>query len=244
MLSIVLARRDFREADQFITVFTEECGKRELLARGVKKITSKLSAYLMPFFVLDVEWVPGKENDLLITAQPYTTFRQIIESFEKMNVVRYAAELVDALAAAKQAETKIFNLLVSFLSAVDKDAVQYETVTLSFSLKLFALLGWQPELNRCSNCSKTVGENDAVYFNAGEGVVLHKDCLVGKATVSSGISLLSGRDRMLFKKILESPWQEQTFEVPEIVETAIRAFLVFHYHGTKKMSFLLRLPPG
>ena len=41
MLAIVLSRRDFREFDQIVSLYTKEKGKLEVLARGVKKITSK-----------------------------------------------------------------------------------------------------------------------------------------------------------------------------------------------------------
>jgi DNA repair protein RecO (recombination protein O) len=106
MLSIVLKRQDVRESDQFITLFTDEFGKREVLARGIKKITSKLSAYLMPFFILETECVPAKETDLLITAQPYQTFRTIPQDFEKMSVVSYCLALVDNLTVLKHPEPR------------------------------------------------------------------------------------------------------------------------------------------
>ena len=48
MLAIVLSRRDFREFDQMISVYTKEKGKLNLLARGVKKITSKNALASMP----------------------------------------------------------------------------------------------------------------------------------------------------------------------------------------------------
>ena len=48
MQAIVLSRRDFREFDQMISLYTREQGKLELLARGLKKVTSKNAAHLEP----------------------------------------------------------------------------------------------------------------------------------------------------------------------------------------------------
>ena len=45
MLSIVLARRDFKENDQIISLFTEEKGKMEVLARGLKKLSVKIRLF-------------------------------------------------------------------------------------------------------------------------------------------------------------------------------------------------------
>jgi len=39
MKAIVLHRRDFREYDQIVSFYTEEAGKREALAKGIKKNT-------------------------------------------------------------------------------------------------------------------------------------------------------------------------------------------------------------
>jgi DNA repair protein RecO (recombination protein O) len=50
MMAIVLSRRDFRENDQMIVLYTLEKGKIEALAKGIKKTVSKNAAFLEPFF--------------------------------------------------------------------------------------------------------------------------------------------------------------------------------------------------
>ena len=62
MLSIVLNRHDFRENDQMVSLYTKERGKVAVLAKGIKKITSKNSASLMPFSLLEADILPGKEQ--------------------------------------------------------------------------------------------------------------------------------------------------------------------------------------
>ncbi len=60
MHAIVLSRRDIREADQIITLYSREAGKQELIARGIKKITSKQTALLEPFCYMTYDVVAGK----------------------------------------------------------------------------------------------------------------------------------------------------------------------------------------
>ncbi|MFZ2978199.1 MAG: DNA repair protein RecO, partial [Candidatus Magasanikiibacteriota bacterium] len=69
MKAIVLSRRDFREADQIISLYTLEKGKMEILARGIKKITSKNSAHLEPFSLVEAEIIFGKELNYLGAVQ-------------------------------------------------------------------------------------------------------------------------------------------------------------------------------
>ena len=77
MKAIVLSRRDFRESDQIISLYTKEKGKLELLARGVKKITSKNSAHLEPFSLVDIDIAYGKEFNHLTKVQPIEYFKNI-----------------------------------------------------------------------------------------------------------------------------------------------------------------------
>ena len=55
------------ENDQIISLYTLEKGKQEVLARGVKKITSKNSAHLEPFSFVEVEIVPILREPALVS---------------------------------------------------------------------------------------------------------------------------------------------------------------------------------
>ncbi len=236
MLSIVLKRHDFRESDQFITLFTDESGKREALARGVKKITSKLSAYLTPFFIIETELVPGKETDLLIMAQPYQVFRNIPVDFEKMSVVGYAVQLVDALTVLKHPEPRIFSLLASFLAACDGGGHDSETVVASFTLKLLALLGWQPELMKCLVCGKVLG-NEPGQFSVAEGGVRHATCPSVRQPVAGVPDVfLSSADRIIFQKLLTGSWDEQVKKVSEQILSLSYVYFLYHQQGSTKIG--------
>jgi DNA repair protein RecO len=45
---IVFSKKDFKESDLLVTVYTKKYGKVFLQARGGKKITSKLSSHIEP----------------------------------------------------------------------------------------------------------------------------------------------------------------------------------------------------
>ena len=69
MQAITLSRRNFREFDQIVSLYTEDLGKVELLARGIKKITSKQAAHVEPFSLVTLEIARGKEVDHLTKVQ-------------------------------------------------------------------------------------------------------------------------------------------------------------------------------
>lgn len=142
MLAVVLARHDFRENDQIISLYTAERGKLEVLARGVKKIISKNSAYLEPCFLVDAEIVPGKEIIHLIKAQPINLFKNIRADFSKIYLAGYLMKLLDRLLKPEDTDKRIFQLTVSFLEYLDQTNLVHPLLLDAFLLKLFSLLGF------------------------------------------------------------------------------------------------------
>jgi len=67
MHSIVLSRRDLKEFDQIITLYTLEQGKIEVLAKGVKKILSKNSSSLLEGNLIEAEVIQAKEIALWLS---------------------------------------------------------------------------------------------------------------------------------------------------------------------------------
>ena len=89
MQTIVLSRRNIREADQIISLYSLEKGKVEVLAKGIKKITSKNSAHLEPFCFSEIEIIPGKELDHLGSTQSLNSFLNIRNNLEKKRLCDY-----------------------------------------------------------------------------------------------------------------------------------------------------------
>jgi DNA repair protein RecO (recombination protein O) len=57
---IILSRTDFGEADRILTVLTPQQGKLRLMAKGVRKIKSKLAGGIELFSVSDITYIRGK----------------------------------------------------------------------------------------------------------------------------------------------------------------------------------------
>ena len=142
MLAIVLSRHDFRENDQIVSLYTQEKGKMEVLARGVKKIISKNSAYLEPGFLVDAEIVSGKEITHLTKVQPINLFKNIRTDLAKISMVGYAMNTLDRLLKPGDADKRIFQLTASFLEFLDETSEVPPLLLDAFLLKIFSLLGF------------------------------------------------------------------------------------------------------
>ena len=118
MQAIVLSRRDFKESDQVVSLYTHEKGKLELLARGVKKITSKNSAHLEPFSVVDIDMAYGKELDHLTKVQGIEYFSAIRNDLQKSMAAQYVVELTDRLVHEGESDIRLFDALHSWLEFI------------------------------------------------------------------------------------------------------------------------------
>jgi len=89
-----------------------------LLARGVKKITSKNSAHLEPFSVMDIGVAHGKEIDHLTKVQPVEYFKNIRNDLEKSLAAQYVVELTDRLVHVGEVDIRLFDLLQLWLEFI------------------------------------------------------------------------------------------------------------------------------
>jgi len=143
MLSFILSRRDFREFDQIISLYTLEKGKVEVLARGVKKITSKNAAHLEPFCLVEAEIIPGKEINHLGGVVSMAYFANIRADLSKSLAAGFVVGMLDNILHEHEPDARIFNLTHSFLDFIN---IQYSISNIQlldcYIVKLLNCLGF------------------------------------------------------------------------------------------------------
>jgi len=150
MLALVLSRRDFREFDQIISVYTEEFGKMDLLARGVKKIVSKNSAHLEPFSLVEIEVANGKEIDHLTKVVPIEYFKNIRADLSKSLAVGYVVNFIEKIFKVGEKDERVFKLLINWLNFINlkstcligRRAILNLKLLDSFMVELLQMLGY------------------------------------------------------------------------------------------------------
>ena len=81
-VAIILSRKDFRDNDLLVSVYSKEKGKLVFQAKGAKKIKSKLAGHLEPVTLSFLNMTIGKNIDQLIGAQiiqPFITVKNDIK---------------------------------------------------------------------------------------------------------------------------------------------------------------------
>ena len=202
--AIVLKREAFRETDTRVIFYSEDQGKLELVARGTKKISSKLAGHLEPFNLVELMVVPGKQWDYVGTARNERAFAGIKADLTKLALAGEALAIFNKIIKAGIADCDIFFLLNEYLVALDAlrvaDGWQLRLASDGFILKLLSRLGYRPELKLCVNCGGKVA-NGSVKFSARKGGTICVSCV---KTERGELLTLSEKSYILLNHLLAS----------------------------------------
>lgn len=146
---IILDRKDHREEDSRIIVYSQERGKLNLIARGAKKMKSKSSGHIEPLTLSRLMVVRGREFDYIGTAKGEDFYPLIKEDLLSLSWAGQALRAVDVFSREEENDggKEVFNLLSDFLSVLPTvDAKAREAFYWFFILKLLAISGFGPDL--------------------------------------------------------------------------------------------------
>lgn len=179
--AIALKRMDYGEADRIITVFTPEYGKFRVLAKGVRRATSRMAGHLELFSHAHLMVAKGRDLDLATQASTVETFRGVRDDLVKTSQAYHMAELIDGLLEDRDAHSDLFTLFRNALAALADDALPAEMVARHFELQFLSTVGFQPQLTRCLSC-RAVIKPGANGYSTALGGVLCPTCAIREPT--------------------------------------------------------------
>lgn len=144
--AIVLSRVDFGEADRIITMLSPEYGKLSLMAKGVRRIKSKLAGGVELFSVSEISFVRGRGDvGTLVSTRLIKHYSTIIVSLER---VQLGYELIKLLnrATEDKPEAAYFRLLELSFAALDDQTIDAGLIRLWFFAQLLRQEGHTPNL--------------------------------------------------------------------------------------------------
>jgi len=179
-LAIILNRQSYRDYDSLVVVYSEKFGKLSLIARGTKKLQSKLAGHLEPFNLVNLMIIPGKSRDYVGSALTQTAWLNLKNGLNKLYYVGRAVNLFHRLVGEKELDPNLFLLWCEWLNYLDNNPCdcskeEGELLLNFFSLKLLTSLGYQPEMYHCLVCHQVItpGHN---YFHLQDGGLICSAC--------------------------------------------------------------------
>lgn len=142
--AIILKSAGLGEADRLLTIYSRELGKVSVLAKGVKKLESKLRCHIEPISYSYLILVEGKNFLILKDATLAEQFLGARRDLDKAKIAYKITDVVDELIAGEEKDEDIWNLLLGTfgnLNEGNEDGVLIE----NFQNNLLRLLGYDPK---------------------------------------------------------------------------------------------------
>lgn len=141
---IVLKRRNVGEADRILTVFTKQYGKIRVIAKGVRRITSRRAGHIEVFTRVVLTLHSYKNMDIVTEAQAITRGTIFETDIARVGYAYCMCELVDQLLAERQEHEDVYFLLRDGLEQLQTktDPDSWQTAVSNFVHHLLWKLGF------------------------------------------------------------------------------------------------------
>ncbi|HEY4161189.1 MAG TPA: DNA repair protein RecO [Candidatus Saccharimonadales bacterium] len=212
--AIVLARTNYGEADRIVTFLTPDAGKLRLMAKGVRRIKSKLAGGIELFSVTNITFIRGRgEIGTLVSARLSTHYGRIIQNIDR-TMAGY--ELIKQLhrATEDEPEPEYYHLLVEGFAALDDASISLDLLRLWFGAQLLRLGGHTPNLQAEPDGTRLSAEQryefsfeDSAFMSRPDGGYAADDIkflrvvfsgnVPGVLTKIAGVDSLTGHTRQL-----------------------------------------------
>jgi DNA repair protein RecO (recombination protein O) len=167
---IVLGRTNFGEADRILRLLTPEHGKLSAIAKGVRRIKSRLGGHLELFGETSVTLATGRNLDIIASARLNWYPHRITGDYRQLSLAYLATGLTDRVAAERQPQPELYAHLLNALQTLDNGAAG-PLLELWFKLRLLSLAGYRPELGQCVTCGSR-NSDETFYFNTPHGGII------------------------------------------------------------------------
>ena len=177
---LTLRKSPAGEADLVSSLYTREHGKLDVLARGARRLTSKLVGHFEPLTLTRLSIARGRNLDIVAEAEVINAFPDVKSDYASVARGLHVAELIDGFSASSAANPQVLDLALQTLEAIGKQSGSYNDLALDlhlryFDLQLLQLSGFLPELYQCVECGDEL-EPERHRFAAGAGGAICSEC--------------------------------------------------------------------
>lgn len=219
---LVLRTRTLGEADRLVTILTFEEGKFEAVARGARKIKSKLAAGIDLFTFGNFNFHRGKTWPIITGQDPIERFNCFREDPDLYPYGLYLNELADRLLSGSENCWEICNLLLESWRSLEQ-GVDHFMLARAYELKLARAAGYDPHLHSCTRC----GSTGPTAFSPRQGGLLCSGCC------GTDIIAITPGTLALARRLIETPLNQISLLRPSAIQkkelaTITAAFYAHH----------------
>jgi len=167
---IVIRRFNLNEADQIVTVLTENEGKVSLMAKGSRRLKSKFCGRLEPFYHVSLNYFQGRELGHLDEAEILEVYAPLESDLKSKSILFFMAEITAKLVADDQECQEVYSLLSECMSGFEES--HSEIILHAYMVKLLTLLGFMAPWDTCSRSNRKLNLAEPHFLSARDASVV------------------------------------------------------------------------
>ena len=111
--ALVIKRRNYRETDQFTTIFCQPKGKLTVVSKGVRTLKSSKKAAIEPGNIIKAFIVNTKGMPILTQARLSTNCYHLQNQLSSVRQLTQLLEIIDSLFVEEEIEDQLFQLVLT-----------------------------------------------------------------------------------------------------------------------------------
>lgn len=196
---LVLRTRNYKEADQLLTLYTNKVGKVNAIVKGVRKTKSKLRGGVQLFSHTNLSLYLGKGLATVTQAEPIDSFMHLKTDLGKITYASYLAELIDSFILEKEPDPHLFQIVLkTFNLLTDREPF---IIMRWAEMNILSHLGYQPCLTNCVECGNEKLNCNNIYFYPHLGGIACPQCQ--KNLLNYKRVKVSGETVVILQRLLE-----------------------------------------
>ena len=117
---IVLKKKEMKEADLLVTLFSKEYGKITAMAYGIRKSKKRNIVSLNPLNIVEITLFQRNNYYVIKDAEVLKNFKNIVTDIEKLEISLYILDSINKIYYMTDENNDFFDKLVEILSFIDK----------------------------------------------------------------------------------------------------------------------------
>lgn len=173
---VVLKNQKHGEADLIVTYLTPDRGIINAFAKSPRKIKSRFGSSLEPLTYANVSLL-GKEHSIprITQSDIINPFNRLRENYHDFINISRLIRVVLSMIPHGIPNKRLFDFFLSVLSIIGSSVEdEKQTMHLVFLIRLLAIIGSAPRLNKCGRCG-----SNGINFYPDSGTILCGRCING-----------------------------------------------------------------
>lgn len=197
---IIISEHNMSDYDKMVTMLTPN-GKIGCAAKGSRRPKSALMAATQFLCFGDYVIYQGASSYSINSCEVIEVFYNLRTDIEKLTYASHITKIIQDVTDENQNTYKILQLFLNTIYMISESDKNLDLIIAVFKIKLMCLLGFMPEITKCTNCGKKEDETRLNHFSFVDSGFKCEEC----RRIDKGAVQISESTRTAIKYIVMAP---------------------------------------